>query len=96
LQAEVARMLVAAEAADALDGRRCARERHQSVRGLQSSWFMVSMVIGFIAGVIAGLSLGLSKLLKSPDDFQLLLGIPAAGDTGTDFAKLSRHVSREG
>jgi putative chitinase len=50
-------------------------------------WFMVSLVIGFIAGIIAGLSLGLSKLLKTPDDFQLLLGIAAAGYTGTDIVE---------
>lgn len=50
-------------------------------------WFMVSLAIGFIAGVIAGLSLGLSKILKAPDDFQLLLGIAAAGYTGTDFVE---------
>jgi putative chitinase len=50
-------------------------------------WFLVSLAIGFIAGVIAALSLGLSKLLKSPDDFQLLLGIAAAGYTGTDFVE---------
>jgi putative chitinase len=50
-------------------------------------WFLVSLVIGFIAGVIAGLSLGLSKLLKTPDDMQLLLGIAAAGYAGTDFVE---------
>jgi putative chitinase len=49
------------------------------------SWFLVSLMIGFIAGVVAGLALGLSKILKAPDDFQLLLGIAAAGYTGTDF-----------
>jgi putative chitinase len=48
-------------------------------------WFLVSLVIGFIAGIIAGLSLGLSRLLKTPDDLQLLLGIAAAGYAGTDF-----------
>jgi hypothetical protein len=50
-------------------------------------WFLVSLAIGFIAGVIAGLSLGVSKILKTPDDFQLLLGIAAAGYTGTDFVE---------
>jgi putative chitinase len=50
-------------------------------------WFMVSLVIGFIAGIIAGLSLGVSKILKTPDDFQLLLGIAAAGYTGSDFVE---------
>jgi putative chitinase len=50
-------------------------------------WFLVSLAIGFIAGIIAGLSLGLSKLLKTPDDLQLLLGIAAAGYTGTDFVE---------
>jgi hypothetical protein len=50
-------------------------------------WFLVSLAIGFIAGIIAGLSLGLSKLLKTPDDFQLLLGIAAAGYSGTDFVE---------
>jgi hypothetical protein len=49
------------------------------------SWFFVSLMIGFIAGVVAGLALGVSKILKAPDDFQLLLGIAAAGYTGTDF-----------
>jgi hypothetical protein len=51
------------------------------------SWFFVSLMIGFIAGVVAGLALGLSKILKAPDDFQMLLGIMAAGYTGADFVE---------
>ena len=59
------------------------------------SWFFVSLMIGFIAGVVAGLSLGLSKILKAPDDFQVLLGLAAAGYTGSDFieAFASRYSS---
>jgi putative chitinase len=58
-------------------------------------WFFVSLMIGFIAGVLAGLGLGLSKLLKAPDDFQMLLGIAAAGYAGTDFVEAfaSRYSS---
>jgi hypothetical protein len=48
-------------------------------------WFFVSLMIGFIAGVAAGLALGLGKILKAPDDFQMLLGLAAAGYAGTDF-----------
>ncbi len=48
-------------------------------------WFVVTLMIGFIAGVIAGLTLGIAKLLKTPDDNQILLGIAAAGYAGTDF-----------
>jgi hypothetical protein len=49
------------------------------------SWFFVSLTIGFIAGVVAGLALGLHKILNAPEDFQTLLGIAAAGYSGTDF-----------
>jgi len=50
-------------------------------------WFLVSLAIGFIAGVIAGLSLGVQKIIDDPGNFQLLLGIAAAGYTGTDFVE---------
>jgi putative chitinase len=59
------------------------------------SWFFVSLMIGFIAGVVAGLALGLSKILKAPDDFQMLPGIAGAGYTGADFVEAfaSRYSS---
>jgi hypothetical protein len=44
-------------------------------------------MIGFIAGIVAALSLGITKLLKTPDDLQLLLGIASAGYAGTDFVE---------
>jgi putative chitinase len=50
------------------------------------SWFFVSLFIGFIAGVIATLFLGAGKLLKvNPDNMTLMLGIAAAGYSGSDF-----------
>lgn len=53
-----------------------------------TSWFFISLAIGFIAGVIATLTLGVSKLITfQSDNLQLLLGIAAAGYTGADFVE---------
>jgi hypothetical protein len=51
-----------------------------------ASRLIVSLLIGFIAGIIAALSLGLDKLMQiDANNFQLLLGIAAAGYSGTDL-----------
>jgi predicted chitinase len=51
-----------------------------------AAYFGVSLMIGFIAGILAGIAAGLDKVAGvTVENYQLLLGIVAAGYAGADF-----------
>jgi hypothetical protein len=57
--------------------------------GFNSSYFLVSMMIGFIAGILAGIGLGLKSFTSIDlDNIKPLLGVIGSGYLGADFMKI--------